>query len=431
MDIVPYLPYIIVTIAVIGISIAMTVFFRVHEGFASQQDVNNANLIAVLMTIMSEHLCPATQFAVQMILDRATWIPEKDVEYSDKTYQSNSADTFDDCAAMCEADIACKGFVYKPNKQCEMKKSMDSPLLGEPKLATSFKGMRTDPDPSNANRTFGIASKRPETILTGTKQEKRTKAFRLVVKDAKGSMLGCPVPSDPYQIPASIESQIRTSVKYLEPVITKALKNITDALNCSPDVMKNVQDDKTKSSATKNMSTMSSMQGAPLEGFETYEEPGFVYQEGHPDKLDYTRSRICDQAQVEAQDRAKQEAEDQNSSEKCIRVSRLSEEDKSRILQLRLGALINVMRDQALLKSILTIKSSYEQLILIKQKAMNGELQPTCGTETIQGTTTNSDQSKAQGATLQKVGAKLGASKSPEDRMIAPIIQVLGLIRSM
>jgi hypothetical protein len=431
MDIVPYLPYIIVSIAVIGIIIAMTVFFRVHEGFVSQKDTNNANLIAALMTIISEHLCPATEFAVQMILDKATWIPEKDVEYSDKTYQSNTADTFDDCAAMCEADIACKGFVYKPNKQCEMKKTMGSPILSEPNLTPSFKGMKTDPDPSNANRSFGIASKRPEIILTGTKQEKRRKAFRLVIKDAKGAMLGCPVPSDPYQIPATIETRIRTSVKYLEPVITKALKNITDALNCSPDIMKSMQDDNTKSSATKNMATMSSMQGAPLEGFETYEEPGFVYQEKQPDKLDHTRSRICDQAQVEAQDRANQEEEDQNSSEQCIRVATLSEEDKSRILQLRLAALTNVMKDQAMLKSILTIKTSHEQLMVIKQKAMNGELKPTCGTETLTGTTTNSDQSKAQGASLQKIGAKLGASSSIDDRMIAPIIQVLGLIRSM
>jgi hypothetical protein len=417
MTILPYLNY-IALFSIIVIILALVSFFKIHEAFASQEDVGNINLITSLMTIISESLCPSTLFAIQTVLDKSKWVPQKDTEYGDKTYKTLDKKSFDECSAACALEADCKGFVYKAKNRCELKKSMDAPMLKEPTQSSPFKGMPTDPDPANASRTYGISAKRPELIMKGSDAQKRKQALEIITKEANGTLFTCPVDSDPYRIPANIAQRIQISVAYLEPMVTKALKNITDALNCSPDVMKTMADDKTKADGLKNQSKLSSLQGTTIDGFFNF---------------DPETSVLCSREYEAILDREVEEAAKKSSTKKCIRQSKLSDEDKTRILQMRVVALVSVVSNQALVKSLMTIKKSFEMLAELKAKALKGELVPTCVSsmsDEYTGSPT-SQATKDEAAKLQELGKKLGSSKSLDDRMLGPILGMVGLLRSM
>jgi len=429
MDILPYLKYIAI-FSFVGIVLSIFFFFKIQEAFVTQEDVVNIDLIVALMTILSESICPSTLFAAQTIVDKSTWVPLKDTDYGDVTYKTVEKPSFDACCAECALDTNCMGIVYKSKKYCQLKKSMDSPLLKEAALSSPFKGMPTDPDPANASRTYGTSAKRPEMILSGSAEEKRKKALASIEKDAKGPLFTCPVDPDPYRIPGNIEQRIKTSVAYLEPLVTKALKNIVDALNCSPDVMKNMADDKTKSDGAKNQSKLSALQGKPIDGF-------FDFDPETAELCSREHDAIQDRQAEEAAKRASlHSSHSSHSKGKCVRQDKLTDEDKARILRMRVASLKSVMNNQELVKSLMTIKSTYTELAVIKTKALNGELQPTCMSAPADGSisftgTSNSQETKQQGVKLQELGKTLGSSKSPEDRMMAPIFGMIGLLRSM
>jgi hypothetical protein len=135
----------------------------------------------------------------------------------------------------------------------------------------------------------------------GSSKEKGSEAQLDIVKEVGGPIFPCPAPSDALAIPANIDVRIANSIRFLKPKLLEIMANVGDATNPPCD----------KKDAN--------------EGYEdAWSEP---FQDICTDEMDQKKKSLEEEAAAKA------------SAEKCISPSKLSEEDKRRIYQMRIDTL--------------------------------------------------------------------------------------------
>lgn len=178
--------------------------------------------------------------------------------------------------------------------------------------------------------------KSTESQYSGSDQEKRESALLDLVKEAKGPLFPCPVPSDPLATPADIDRRILLSTDFLGKKMIQIHADIQKSLDCPP-----------------------------KEGFQSaYEEEGF--------------ENVCSgEEEMKKEDIQRKEAALQ-ATKTCVSPKQLSEDDTQKILQSRLDVLKRVMSQPTLAREFAQIKSLTVEIKDLKEKAQKGELKSNC-----------------------------------------------------
>ena len=367
MELVYILNY-IVLLSFIVILLSYLFLFKVYEGFENSVQSDYEKTITNYMTIVSESLCPATEFTINTFLEKSLWIVQDDITYGDKPYMTLENATFDECTFKCELDPSCKGLTYVDSK-CELRRTMDYPILKSVKVATVV-GIPSDPDKSHTIRKFGKASKRPAIVIPGTPEQKRMVAYGAMMKAANGTVLVCPVTPDPYQIPLNINERIMNSIKVLNPFVTMSLNTVNAGLQCSPDVIKDGEKEKSKDAAKDaqtNGESMSSLQASIPEGFHSNIMESFIDE-----------PRVCSKEQLKEREKIAKENAAKEAAKQCKPPKELTNEEKLFLLKNISSNLKLSMNNPVIIKALLEIKNKYNTLNTIREKAKKGELKPNC-----------------------------------------------------
>lgn len=175
-----------------------------------------------------------------------------------------------------------------------------------------------------------------QTKYAGTDEQKRDEAKIELLKEAKGAMFPCPVPSDPLATPADIDNRILLSTQFLQTKLVSLKEEIQTSLDCPK-----------------------------KEGFQSAYEEGFDVCSGEEEtkKEDIQRKEAAAAA-----------------TKSCTSPKGLSEEDKNNILKARLAALSRVMGDPLMPPKFAAIKSLTTEIKELKAKAEKGELKSNCPT---------------------------------------------------
>jgi len=426
--------------------------------------------------MLSDNLCPATEFTIQAFLDKSLWNEEKDIEYLDTTYNTELATSFEECQTLCENDPSCKGFVYKSSKcvsKCELKESMDHPILKptETNESSTLKGIKVDKDKSKEGKTFGSAAKRPQNVIPGSMKDKRNYMYNFIASDAGGPIFTCPVSPDPYEIPVDLNVRVYNSIKELKPVLLVNLMNLTSALQCSPDIMDTMKKQQVEQDAAANKSSMGSMQGKVPEGFRDYifeslrssstelfediKSPNPTNLTNPTDLTNAASNQVCTSKEIAEQDALKKKAEKRNaakngsteasngkkngsgSSSSSSVSSTLTDEQKVFFLQTRVTLLESILSNQAVAQALLDIKTMHEKLETIRAKAKEGTLRPTCMNEPLKGYTKPTGPSVSDRLNALKAASKDDPSADVNTlddhsiKILNGIMSVHSLIRSI
>jgi hypothetical protein len=78
MELIYILNY-IVLVSFIVILLSYLFLFKVYEGFENSVQSDYEKTITNFMTILSESICPATEFSINAILEKSLWIIEEDI----------------------------------------------------------------------------------------------------------------------------------------------------------------------------------------------------------------------------------------------------------------------------------------------------------------------------------------------------------------
>jgi len=367
MELIYILNY-IVLISFIVILLSYLFLFKVYEGFENSVQSDYEKTITNFMTILSESICPATEFSINAILEKSLWIIEEDITYGDKPYMSIGASTLEECTMKCESDPSCKGLTYV-DSMCDLRRTMEYPILKSPTISI-VPGIRNDPDKSNTTRNFGKASKRPAIVIPGTKEQKRMFAYGAMMKNADGPILVCPVSPNPYEIPLNINERIMNSIKILKPFVTMSLNTINAGLQCAPNAIQMGQEQQSKDAAKDaqiNGTSLASLQGSLSEGFHTNSMESFI-DEPH----------VCSKEEVSLREKMAKEDAVRESAKQCKPPRELTNDEKLFLLKNISSNLSLSMNNPIIITALLEIKDKYNTLNIIREKAKNGDLSPNC-----------------------------------------------------
>jgi hypothetical protein len=246
---------------------------------------------------------------------------------------------------------------------------MDYPILqGSP--IVKVVGITSDPDKSHTDRKFGKASKRPAIVIPGTPEQKRMVAYGAMMKTADGPIVVCPVSPDPYQIPLNINERLMNSIKILNPFISMSLNNVNAGLQCSPDAMKDGEEQKSKDSAKDaqtNGTSMASLQASVPEGFHSNIMESFLDE-----------PRVCSKEEITEREKMAKENAAKESAKTCTLPKELTNEEKVFLLTNISKNLSLSMNNPVIMKALLEIKDKYNTLNTIRKKAKEGDLKPNC-----------------------------------------------------
>jgi hypothetical protein len=163
MDIVKNILFIVLVVLLV-IGVLISIFYAGYEGFQGGEN-EVTTYIKTVMKVTESCLCPATELAIDFIIDGSKWIPVEGVTYDDEPYNTVSANSFEECSRICEKDKKCKLFTFIDSK-CKLKKTKNKPLiktLGVPQIFSSVpQGKKDEVTTTESTGKLGL---RPKYIL--------------------------------------------------------------------------------------------------------------------------------------------------------------------------------------------------------------------------------------------------------------------------
>jgi hypothetical protein len=188
----------------------------------------------------------------------------------------------------------------------------------------------------------GILDDKMTSYQEGSPAEKLEKAMLEAVKEAGGTLFPCPPPDDPLAVPADIEGRTNRMLTYVQTQLNTGLTKIKESLDC-------------KGAAKVSEGFWSTV----LDHLAPFED-------------------ICTPQQLsDKQEVAKDEAA-KAAVQACIAPQDVSPELRLQLLNQRSEALSRVMANPKTAILLADIKTAYQELQSLKNRAQSGMIQSSC-----------------------------------------------------
>ncbi len=180
------------------------------------------------------------------------------------------------------------------------------------------------------------------TDYEGTPSEKLEKAMVSLTKEAKGTLFPCPPPGDPLAVPSDIEDRTNRTITFVQTKLNEALTTIRESLDCK--------------GAAQTTEGFSSPLLANLEAFQDVCTP----------------QQLSDKQTVAKEEAAKA------ATQACIAPQDIPPQEKARMLEQRASALARVLGKQENAILLADIRTTYNELVSLKNRAQNGMISSSC-----------------------------------------------------
>lgn len=232
-------------------------------------------------------------------------------------------------------------------------------LIGLAILASRTEGFTNeDPSAARANEITGFMTTASEVLcpafkgilddkmnfLEGTPSEKLEKAMVETVKEAGGTLFPCPPPDNPLAVPSDIEDRTNRMMTYVQTQLNKGLTTIKESLDC-----------KGVAKTTEGFWSSVLDHLAPFE--------------------DICTSQQLSERQADAKEQAAKAA-----AQSCVAPQDVSPELKTQLLNQRADAIQRVMAKPETAILLAQIKTAYQELVSLKNRAQSGMIQSSCPT---------------------------------------------------